>query len=76
MYGELTSKFCLSQPFTPSLAEANDDIKIRNWMAGYLMFGAGLTTGIVNLVCGLCVGQVCIGSPSAGIVAMHKVETR
>jgi len=35
-----------------------EHVKRRNQFSGYVMFGAGITTGIVNLICGLCVGQV------------------
>lgn len=53
----------LLDPF--SLVGSEPPILNQNWFSGYLMFGAGLSVGLVNLFCGMAVGIVGSGAALA-----------
>lgn len=51
--------------FSMKIAEENENVRSKNWMAGYLMFGSGVAVGFVNLFCGIAVGIVGSGAALA-----------
>lgn len=53
------------EAFSAAKAEENPVIKETNWFSGFLMFGAGLCVGLVNLCCGIAVGIVGSGAALA-----------
>ena len=67
IYGLITAIVLsgMLEKFTYSEARLNDELKNQNWLAGYLMFGAGLAVGLVNLFCGIAVGIVGSGAALA-----------
>jgi len=67
IYGLITAIVLagLIEPFSESMAEKNFGLKSSNWTGGYLLFAAGITVGMVNLFCGVCVGIVGSGAALA-----------
>jgi len=67
IYGLITAIVLsgLLEEFTSAAVDANPNIRGNNWMGGYVMFGAGLSVGLVNLFCGIAVGVVGSGAALA-----------
>ena len=58
MYDYAFMRSFMMQSYSEEKVAMDDRIKRVNWMAGYGMFGAGITVGFGNLFCGICVGIV------------------
>lgn len=64
IYGLITAIILVSDidSFKQSIVDTDAIVRAKNWYAGYLIFGAGLCVGSVNLACGICVGIVGSGA--------------
>lgn len=67
IYGLITAIVLsgLLEAFKMETALASQTVMNNNWTAGYVMFGAGLAVGLVNLFCGIAVGVVGSGAALA-----------
>jgi len=62
IYGIIVS-IIMATSLTGFDPNASDKVHAQQVMSGYLVFGAGIVTGVCNLLCGMCVGI--IGSSAA-----------
>ncbi|RWS15683.1 V-type proton ATPase 21 kDa proteolipid subunit-like protein [Dinothrombium tinctorium] len=64
IYGIIMAIVLLSaiEPYNIDKVEGNKDVKAQIYASGYMVFGAGLTVGLTNLICGISVGIVGSGA--------------